>query len=202
MGWGPAKEPASQCARVCQNYPLQFLPYKRFHSDIHNKGVFIEKGPFFHGKGSSRAPQSPHDPPPKRGGGLLKIPVGAGGWCLCGIWGARTRCLYREKRPLFDENALILGTLGCAKMCSANPPFHKRHSIARSEFFFGSSQTWLFQTWLSDSLQSLCRSALLYHSAPFCALLCSFVFVFIFALFCAFACFCKRPRLERPRLGT
>ena len=21
-GWGPAKEPASQCAHVCQNYPL------------------------------------------------------------------------------------------------------------------------------------------------------------------------------------
>ena len=22
MGWGPAKEPASQCARICQNQPL------------------------------------------------------------------------------------------------------------------------------------------------------------------------------------
>ena len=22
VGWGPAKEPASHCARVCQNYPL------------------------------------------------------------------------------------------------------------------------------------------------------------------------------------
>ena len=26
MGWGPAHEPASQCARVCQNYPLANYP--------------------------------------------------------------------------------------------------------------------------------------------------------------------------------
>ena len=26
MGWGPAKEPASPCARVCQNYLLANYP--------------------------------------------------------------------------------------------------------------------------------------------------------------------------------
>ena len=26
MGWGPAKEPASQCASVCRNYPLANNP--------------------------------------------------------------------------------------------------------------------------------------------------------------------------------
>ena len=26
VGWGPAKELASQCARVCQNYPLAIYP--------------------------------------------------------------------------------------------------------------------------------------------------------------------------------
>ena len=35
---------------------------------------------------------------------------------------------------------------------------------------------------------------------PFCALLLTFRYLRSFAL--AFACFCVRPRLERPRLGT
>ena len=26
VGWGQAKEPASQCARLCQNYPLAIYP--------------------------------------------------------------------------------------------------------------------------------------------------------------------------------
>ena len=26
VGWGQAKEPASPCARVCQNYPLAIYP--------------------------------------------------------------------------------------------------------------------------------------------------------------------------------
>ena len=26
VGWGPAKEPASQCARVCGNYPVVNYP--------------------------------------------------------------------------------------------------------------------------------------------------------------------------------
>ena len=68
--------------------------------------------------------------------------------------------------------------------------------------FLGSSQTWLFQTWLFVIFMwkrsfALC-CALLHSFALFCAP--------AFALFCAllraFACFCVRPRLERPRLGT
>ena len=51
------------------------------------------------------------------------------------------------------------------------------------------------QTWL---LQSLRGSALLRYFGSFAGL--------EIALFCAllrsFACFCERPRLERPRLGT
>ena len=78
--------------------------------------------------------------------------------------------------------------------------------------FFGSSQTWLFQTWLfaistrKRSFALFC--ALLRSFAPFCALLRSFAdlrlrsFALICALLRAFACFCERPRIERPRLGT
>ena len=61
-------------------------------------------------------------------------------------------------------------------------------------------------------LQFLRGSVLLYSFALFClrlrsfALLCfeirSFFVALICALLCAFACFCVRPRLERPRLGT
>ena len=52
------------------------------------------------------------------------------------------------------------------------------------------------------------RSALLCSFAPFCALLRSLAdlhlrsFAFICAPLCAFACFCARPRLERPVSGT
>ena len=62
----------------------------------------------------------------------------------------------------------------------------------------GSSQTWLFQTWLFA----------FYAEALFRALLRSFAdlrlrsFALICALLRAFACFCVRPRLERQRLGT
>ena len=36
VGWGQVKEPASQCARVCQNYPLAIYPLvsPRFFSDL------------------------------------------------------------------------------------------------------------------------------------------------------------------------
>ena len=47
--------------------------------------------------------------------------------------------------------------------------------------------------------------ALFWQIAPFCALLCSCVYTLsalICALLRAFACFCVRPRLKRPRLGT
>ena len=63
----------------------------------------------------------------------------------------------------------------------------------------GSSKNWLFQTWLF---------AIVTLFAPFCALLRSFAdshlrpFALICSLLRASACFCKRPRLERPRLGT
>ena len=54
-------------------------------------------------------------------------------------------------------------------------------------------------------LQFLRRSALLCSFAPFCALLrirvCALLRTFC-ALLRSFACFCVRPRLERPRLGT
>ena len=56
----------------------------------------------------------------------------------------------------------------------------------------GSSQTWLFQTWLFAFFTRKRSFALFWGLA--------------FALFCAhlrsFARFCVRPRLERPRLGT
>ena len=62
-------------------------------------------------------------------------------------------------------------------------------------------QTWLFQTWLLAIFCALLRS--------FCTYLRSFAdlirlrsFALICTLLCAFACFCVRPRLERPRLGT
>ena len=76
----------------------------------------------------------------------------------------------------------------------------------------GSSQTWLFQTWLfaifmrKRSFVLFC--ALLHPFALFCALLRSFALFsgIAFALFRAhlrgLTCFCVRPRLERPRLGT
>ena len=66
----------------------------------------------------------------------------------------------------------------------------------------GSSQTWLFQTWLFAIFVQK-RSV-----APFCALLRSFAdlrlhsFARIWALLRSIACFCVPPRLERPRLGT
>ena len=67
------------------------------------QGVFVEKGPFFHGKRPSRAPQIPHGPRPPPDVGFTENPSrgspkkgrgggragGGGGWCLCGIWGAR-----------------------------------------------------------------------------------------------------------------
>ena len=65
----------------------------------------------------------------------------------------------------------------------------------------GSSQSWLFQTWL---LQFLCGSALLRSFAPCCALLRSFAdlrlrsLALICALLHSFACFYVR----QPHLGT
>ena len=61
------------------------------------KGVFIEKGPCFHGKGALRAPQIPREPP-----------RGVSVWNLGSARGPFTV----KKRPLFDENAL------CAPFCS------------------------------------------------------------------------------------
>ena len=70
------------------------------------KAFSFEKGPFFQGKGASRAPQIPHGPlppglPTGEGGGFTENPsrgstkkegggegVGEGGWCLSGICGA------------------------------------------------------------------------------------------------------------------
>ena len=40
-GWGgPAKEPASQCARVCQNYPLANYRFLVREKGFFGKGVF------------------------------------------------------------------------------------------------------------------------------------------------------------------
>ena len=68
----------------------------------------------------------------------------------------------------------------------------------------GSSQTWLFQTWLVFPSFTQMRCF-----ALFCALLSSFALFcgLAFAIICtylrsSFACFCVRPRLERLRLGT
>ena len=71
---------------------------------------------------------------------------------------------------------------------------------------FGSSQTrsYLFQTWLFASFTQ--KRALLRCFAPFCVLLHSFADLRLRSIFFArsrsFACFCIRPHLERPRLGT
>ena len=95
------------------------------------EGVFVEKGPFFHGKRPSRAPQIPHGPraypPPSRAWGLLKIPVGglpkegggrgAGGGNLGSARGPFTV----KKRPLFDENALLgVGVKNGSSICRKN----------------------------------------------------------------------------------
>ena len=66
----------------------------------------------------------------------------------------------------------------------------------------GSSQTWLFQTWLFAFFTR--KLSCLRSFAPFCALLRSFAFVLIrthLRSLRSFACFCVRPRLERPDLG-
>ena len=76
------------------------------------QGVFIEKGPFFHGKGALRAPQIPHKPPhgpsPQKGGkGVLKIPVGGlPKERSVGNLGSARGPFTVKKRPLLDENAL------------------------------------------------------------------------------------------------
>ena len=117
--------------RFCDEVPLKKGPKRRQQrtivddcAQIAEKGVFIEKGPFFRGKRASRASQIPHGrtprpptPPgplpqkgvtenpsrgsPKRGGG------GAGGWggVPCGIWEALKAPLPRKK-ALFDETAM------------------------------------------------------------------------------------------------
>ena len=41
--WGPAKEPASQCARICQNYPLASYPFS-FPQVIRRGGTRVPKG--------------------------------------------------------------------------------------------------------------------------------------------------------------
>ena len=67
---------------------------------------------------------------------------------------------------------------------------------------FGSSQTWLFYTWLFATFMPKCSFA------PFCVLFRSFAdlrlgsFADICALLRSFLCFYVRQRLERPRLGT
>ena len=100
-------------ANVFHNSGGEKLTRSRFH----------QKGAFFQGKGASRAPHIPHrhptPPPPPRPllppSPLWETPYcdfqpptlvcgGAGGVGPCGIW-ERARPLYREKRPLFDENA-------------------------------------------------------------------------------------------------
>ena len=71
-----------------------------------------------------------------------------------------------------------------------------KDQIARN-LHFGSSQTWLFQTWLFAIFTQERSFALV---APFYALLHFFADLRLrsFVLICAH--FCVRPRLERPRL--
>ena len=47
VGWGQAKEPASQCEGVCQNYPFSKLPFSFSPiSRVRKKGVFWKRGLF------------------------------------------------------------------------------------------------------------------------------------------------------------
>ena len=82
---------------------------ERFCVKIANnqEGVFVEKGPFFHGKRPSRAPQIPHGPrpppppgPPKRFRGGEEGPGGGGGGVRV-EFGERGRALYGEKKAPF-----------------------------------------------------------------------------------------------------
>ena len=96
----------------CLENPAPRLPFAR----PLNQGVFIEKGPFFHGKGASRTPQIPPPPGPSRKGVLLKshwgggLPkkVGGRGQKGGGFWnlGSARGPFTVKKRPLFEEKRL------------------------------------------------------------------------------------------------
>ena len=66
----------------------------------------------------------------------------------------------------------------------------------------GSSQIWLFQTWLFAIFTQKRSFALFCTLLRSFALFCALLYALICALLRTFACFCVRPRLERPRLGT
>ena len=106
---------------VCPSFPWLFLFFI-----ARNVLAFFEcfktfsskRGLFFRGKGASRASQVPHGPtPPPPPPSFRRPPTGifsnpflwggaGGGVGPCGI-GKRARPLYRERRPLFDENAFF-----------------------------------------------------------------------------------------------
>ena len=96
------------CGKRCR---YQVGESTRFMRRYTHKGVFIEKGPFFHGKGASRAPQTPHgtspDGPSPKGGGFTENPskgspkTGEGGG-LVSVWnlGSARGPFTVRKRPL------------------------------------------------------------------------------------------------------
>ena len=112
---------AQESARQTNNQRKgQNEKFMNFAHKFVNSGVFIEKGPFFHGKGASRAPQIPQTPPPpppppplSLGEPLLDFqqtlpPVGRGRGGGGGELESARGPFTVKKRPLLDENALIL----------------------------------------------------------------------------------------------
>ena len=120
------------CQAAKSTHHLNKIDDQHCECETGGEGVFIEKGPFFHGKGASRAPQITHGPPapgpsPQGGGGLLKITVGGlpkegggmgGGGCPQKFGDCRginfVRCVSVE--PFYEIDPGILGR-GTSNSC-------------------------------------------------------------------------------------
>ena len=129
-------------------------------------------------------------------------------WALVCYFGAHqifaTPCLKSSWEPPRTKNVRQMGGVQ-ENITHKNGKQRLTRQVAtakKSNQKLGSSQTWLCQTWLFAVFTQKRSFAL------FCTLLRSFAdlhsrsFALICTLLRAFTCFCVRPHLERPRLGT
>ena len=91
VGWGQTKEPASQCARFCQNYPLAIYPL--VSPRINSQKIYLHLHFQFPGRNYIRPP-----PPPPISG--QKAFSSGGGWG-CIFWGPTRQEFYTPPPPPF-----------------------------------------------------------------------------------------------------
>ena len=90
LGWGPAKEPASQCARFCQNHPLLGGRFGHFLFFLLGEGeVGVRSASRGGGDVVLRIP----------GGGVSQVCGGGGGRVFAGNWGGGAKYFFRGRNP-------------------------------------------------------------------------------------------------------